>query len=913
MHAGNDRPIAASRPHLLKSAFACQVLFNNPAGEDKANKDSSGRFHLRRSFCNFRFTVSFSKQRPERIICMVKQDTARSAGYLKRFAKRLLASVRPKKLQPVVLAPRVASKAATPVTRLTPAETTTVPITDLVATLKRGTHRHDAAARLVALAPVGTVALATEVFVALKQADLLSLFPVYFNRLPERTREQVQLRMYRAVCDYLTGRPETACPEIYKAVLATNGYTASGAAMAIFTEHLKAGSLLQATIARITDGEEDPDMLVFAFLVAAHQKQLKALEILLDTAIQRSETRQNPVLLFHAARAARALGRFEQAGDLIFKAHLLEPNEGMISVAAVDIGRVCPSDIWVNEAISLGERIRFELKNQQIVRQVAIALARLYVRSDDSENALRRLAELAHLNDDHPAPFSAIARSQLMLGASQAAYETLERFIQNNKRHNGILYDMAGILAAQDKVPQALALIQDNFPEASQTIATHAIIGHLYAWSGQTEQAIPWLKKVLHKAPDHGSALADMSLCVEFTREYTLALTLAEKASTGFVLDGMTPAIGMEFMHQARLRRRMMFLADMAGDERLARALQREAIAKAPIKLPYHALEWSGHTLGRTQELSGKSVVVVAELGVGDEIRYTSVMHRITAEAAQVTLSCDPRLETLLKRSFPEMSVVPVLREFPGILKKRMDNRQLAVNEPMRKIMSDALVEQGRMADLWMRGRHFFEAQCLDRSRLFQSPEEAVLTPEPACKSQFSRRIKSRAKGRKVVGLSWRGGRRTYNREPHYFELTHWLPLLKDPTLCFVNLQYAMHEDELELLRDTLGERFIEFPDLDLFDDMEGVAALCSNLDMVVAICTAVLELACAVGTKCLYLMRSPQVTHAIRLSGQPDIHGAYQDAVWASCRIIPRVDMKDADVVARGRDYITTFFASPS
>ena len=210
-----------------------------------------------------------------------------------------------------------------------------------------------------------------------------------------------------------------------------------------------------------------------------------------------------------------------------------------------------------------------------------------------------------------------------------------------------------------------------------------------------------------------------------------------------------------------------------------------------------------------------------------------------------------------------------------------------------------------------MRGRHYFEAQCLDRSRLYQSPEKAVLKPEPALKKKFARDLKTRAKGRKVVGLSWRGGRRTYNREPHYFQLTQWLPLLQDPDLCFVNLQYAMRDDELDFLRATLGERFIEFPDLDLFDDMEGIAALCSCVDLVVAICTSVLELTCAVGTHCLYLMRSPQVTHAIRFSGTPDIHGAYQDAVWASCRIIPRFDMKDADVVALGRDYISDYFSS--
>lgn len=841
---------------------------------------------------------------------MAKQDVALHKGSLKYLAKRLFTSGRPL-AEPVVSQPKPApvSAKSSPQSAPVAAPVTPVRIPDLIRALEDAQTtpaRHDAAARLVALTPSTSVANAAQVFDALKQAQMLALFELYHNRMIAPLQDQMQIRMYRALCPYFTGDSTAARPLIYRAALSTNGYTVSGAALSILGQQVDADAFFVTVMDQINAGQSDPNMVVFAFLVALHEKRHDALETLLETTQNNPLTQNSPLLLFQSARAARMLGALDRAAELIFRAHRIAPDEGMIAVMAVDIGRLCPSDNWVAPAIALGERMRLEIKNPDIVRQVVISLARLYVRSDDPETALDRLGQLAQLENSLPAPLSAIARSQMVLGAPQMAYRTLERFAERNKRNTGILYDMAGILAAQDKVDAAIKLIHDTLPEAEQTIETHAIIGHIYAWSGQIDLALPWLKKVLKKSPNHGSALADMSLCIEFDRDYTLALSLADKASVRFVLDAMAPATGIEFMHQARLRRRMMFLADMAGDVTLARALQREAIAKAPLVLPYHTTEWSGQNLTHAQDLTDKSVMVLAEMGVGDEIRYTSVLHRITGDAAHITLTCDPRLQSLFERSFPQIDVVPVLRDFPGILKKRACNRKLAVNAPMRKIMSDALIERGQDADIWMRGRHFFEAQCLDRTRLFQSPVKPVLTPDPDLKRTYARTIKARAKGRKVVGLSWRGGRRTYNREPHYFELTQWLPLLQDPDLCFVNLQYAMRPDELDWLRTTLGERFIEFPGLDLFDDMEGIAALCTCLDTVVAICTSVLELACAVGTDCLYLMRSPQVTHAIRLSGMADAHGAYQDAVWASCRIIPRFGMKDADVVARGRAYLT-------
>ena len=766
--------------------------------------------------------------------------------------------------------------------------------------------RYDATARLVALSPSVSAQDATNTFNVLVKTELWSLFSLYVRRLPQKVQILPHVRMMDAVCLHRSGNFVRALPIFHNALLATNNHTISGASYTILTAHIDGDALLQETLHNLHNTQIDRSALIFAFLFAYQAKNNSALEQLLESPFVIDLREQDSLLTFQSARAARAVGRIDEAAELIFRAHKLNPEEGMISATAVDIARGCASDEWVDPAIRIGEKIRHEIQNVGMVRQIVTSLAKLYSRSEDQKTAIFRLRDLANTDLPFDSVHLAIARSQVLLGESAAADQTLLRYLEKDPNNNIVTYNRAGILVAQDKVIEAFELIDSMPTKGSAPETTEAIIGHAYAWSDQCHLAKPWLTKALRKNSKLGSAWADLSLCTELENEYTLALALAEKACAEFVVHGALPSmIGFEFMHLARLRRRMMFLADMTGNEIYARALQREAMMKAPLELPYPIEEWTG------QSFKNKSIMVLGELGIGDEIRYTSVLHAICSETSNVTLSCDPRLHSLFKRSFPNVNIMPVQREFPGIRNRRSDPRALGTTEAMRKIMSDDLIRHGETADLWMRGRHFFESQCLDRSRPVQSTSKAVLKVNSKLARDFTKELKAHAKGRKVIGLSWRGGRRTYNREPHYFQLEQWLPLLNDSNLCFVNLQYAVRDDEIAWLRNILGERYIEFPELDLFDDMEGVAALCTKLDLVVAICTSVLELACAVNTHCLYLMRSPQVTHAIRFSGISDKYGSYQDAVWSSCRIIPRTNMTDISLVELGQRYISNYFSN--
>lgn len=70
--------------------------------------------------------------------------------------------------------------------------------------------------------------------------------------------------------------------------------------------------------------------------------------------------------------------------------------------------------------------------------------------------------------------------------------------------------------------------------------------------------------------------------------------------------------------------------------------LFEQRIAAEEVMLDRHTQpRWDGSSL------LGKSIVVHAEQGVGDEILFASCFREVIAQAKRVTLICDPRLQRL--------------------------------------------------------------------------------------------------------------------------------------------------------------------------------------------------------------------------------------------------------------------------
>lgn len=240
----------------------------------------------------------------------------------------------------------------------------------------------------------------------------------------------------------------------------------------------------------------------------------------------------------------------------------------------------------------------------------------------------------------------------------------------------------------------------------------------------------------------------------------------------------------------------------------------------------------------------GSSLFLIADDGVGDEIRVAQYFGELAARYT-VTATCDPRLVPLLSRSFPDIDFLGVPRRIRGHLNPVYDGRYsdfiLASHVP-------ALCDPHIAA-----ADHVTFGQNLTFNRfagiLPRSDTGAYLIPDPD-------RAVPRTEGALKVGLVWKSHFSSGSRKMMYLGVEQLSPLFDVEGVELWSVQHAADPDEAAYLA-AHGIRQIE--DVDLFDDLEGLAAHLASMDLVIGISTVPMELAAAVGTPTWLLGFSPE------------------------------------------------------
>ncbi|MEL6431774.1 MAG: hypothetical protein AAFU73_19725 [Planctomycetota bacterium] len=228
----------------------------------------------------------------------------------------------------------------------------------------------------------------------------------------------------------------------------------------------------------------------------------------------------------------------------------------------------------------------------------------------------------------------------------------------------------------------------------------------------------------------------------------------------------------------------------------------------------------------RGEDLEGRHIFVWREQGVGDEIWFASCLPDLVELGAHVTVSCDYRLASLYRRSFPRFEVLPE------------PSRRWNV-KGWRSVAADF---HSSLGDL---GVH------LRASRDAFPDRAGFLTPDPERTAHWRGVLDRLGNGIKV-GISWQGG-------PALDRLRHcpwdtWGELLGASGATFVNLQYGDTAPALRAFRDAWGVDVYQPDGLTLDKDIDGLAALAHELDLVVSIPNTTVHVAGAVGTPCLLL-----------------------------------------------------------
>ena len=253
--------------------------------------------------------------------------------------------------------------------------------------------------------------------------------------------------------------------------------------------------------------------------------------------------------------------------------------------------------------------------------------------------------------------------------------------------------------------------------------------------------------------------------------------------------------------------------------------------------------------------LDGAHLLAIAEQGLGDEIMFAGVLGDVLAALGpegRLSVAVEPRLVDLLQRGLPAAAVCAHATE-----------RRAGRPHRSAPMLATELLAAERPVTLW--------APLASLPRRFRRTPAAFegaaayLQPEPARVEHW----RAWLGGRRAVGLSWRSGLLSGRRRRHYPELEAWSPVLKTAEVSFVNLQYGAMDEELASLEALGGAPVLRPPNLDLREDLDDLAALCTALDLVVSVPNATAALAAACGAP-VWFLSGPAAWPRLGTQGYP-------------------------------------------
>jgi tetratricopeptide (TPR) repeat protein len=214
-----------------------------------------------------------------------------------------------------------------------------------------------------------------------------------------------------------------------------------------------------------------------------------------------------------------------------------------------------------------------------------------------------------------------------------------------------------------------------------------------------------------------------------------------------------------------------------------------------------------------------QSIAVIPEQGVGTQVLFVSCLADLAEHVPHVTVGCEPRLVGPLRRAFPSVHVLA------GDLLPTLAKCGLF----------DCYLMAGSLPRVFRRSAGAFSGA-------------SYLTADPPARARWKQRLDALGPGLKV-GVSWGGGARMSDASHRRTHPVDWRPLATLADVHWINLQYDAVPDELESWQQMAGDRFHDWNDLDKKYDLENLAGLMNQLDLVITVVNSTVHFAGALGT----------------------------------------------------------------
>ena len=216
--------------------------------------------------------------------------------------------------------------------------------------------------------------------------------------------------------------------------------------------------------------------------------------------------------------------------------------------------------------------------------------------------------------------------------------------------------------------------------------------------------------------------------------------------------------------------------------------------------------------------LHKKSVLLIGEQGLGDEIMFSTIIGSLKNKVEEVFIYCDQRIKTILKHKYPFIKFMTL------------------EDENFKKIQSRIPI--GSLPKYFRR----YEKDFLHNKK----PNSQD--------SKNSKLSNNNRIDKKIIGLSWNTTNQKFGPERN-IKLEDFMEILSDHNLRFLNLQYGNHENDINNIEKKLKRKIFINDNVDNKYDLQGLSKKIMDCDVILTIDNSTVHLSGFMNKKCFLML----------------------------------------------------------